>query len=209
MNYQRSRPTPLKYEEPVYVAWNAVSKGQVDVKLAASSNGGTSWTTPTTVNDDSVGANQFSATVAAGPRGAVAIGFYDMRAACPTSGEAVLPADRGRSNTCIGLTVQAYRDHGGAVSAVGSNALVSRRLWDPYQPGQTRGGLSQLACESASATCTNIFVGDYFSMQVSDKNVYVLSSSTAPAPRVPADGGGQIHYQQQLLTTVARTHLGL
>jgi len=193
----------------LYVAWNAVSEGQVDVKLAASSTGGTSWSAPATVNDDSTGSNQFSATVAAGPRGAVAVGFYDMRAACPKSGEAVLPADRGRSNTCIGLTVQAYRDHEGALSAVGSNALVSKQLWDPYQPGQARGGLSQLACESPGATCTNIFIGDYFSMQLSDKNLYVLSSSTAPASLVLADGGGQIHYQQQLLTTVARKHLGL
>jgi len=147
--------------------------------------------------------------VAAGSGGAVAVGFYDFRAACPNGGSAILPTNRGRANTCIGLTLQAYRDLGSTLTPAGGNVLVSRHLWDPYQPGQTRGGISQLACESPSAGCQDIFIGDYFSLQVSALNIYVLSSSTFPPSRVIGDDGGQIHYQQQILTTVARNHLGL
>ena len=81
--------------------------------------------------------------------------------------------------------------------------------FSPYQPAQIRGGLSQLACESPSATCTDIFLGDYFAMQVSASKVYVLSSSTHPPSGVLGDDGRPIHYQQQILTTVPRRWLGL
>ncbi|MBV8928239.1 MAG: exo-alpha-sialidase, partial [Mycobacteriaceae bacterium] len=192
----------------VYVAWNEVNHGQVDVRLASSADGGRHWSRPVTVNDDRSGAQQFSATVAAGPHGALAVAFYDMRGTCPNS-SAILPEHRGKAGTCIGLTLQAYRDHGGAVRAVGGNVLASRHLWDPYQPGQTRGGIGQLACEDPGPTCSNIFLGDYFSMQVSASRVYVLSVSTYPPSSVRADGGGRIHYQQQVLTTVSRRALGI
>ena len=192
----------------VYVAWNEVSRGQVDVRLASSSDGGRRWSRPVTVNDDHSGAQQFSATVAAGPRGAVAVGFYDVRGRCPNS-SAILPQHRGQAGVCIGLTLQAYRDSGRTVRAVGRNVLASHHLWDPYQPGQTRGGISQLACEDPEPTCSNIFLGDYFSMQVSATRVYVLSTSTYPPSSVRADGGGRIHYQQQVLTTVSRRALGI
>ena len=87
--------------------------------------------------------------------------------------------------------------------------LASRHPWDPYQPGQTRGGIAQVACEDPSATCDDIFLGDYFSMQVSRSRVYVLSASTYPPSRVRGDDGRPLHYQQQILTTVRRRALGL
>jgi len=193
----------------LYLAWNEMRAGQVDIRLAASTDGGLTWSAPVLVNDDSAGANQFSATVAAGPKGAVAVAFYDFRARCPTDGAAILPRNRGRAGACIGLTLQAYRDQGGILKPPGHNVMVSRQLWDPYQPGQTRDGLSQLACESPGAFCSDIFLGDYFSMQVSANNVYVLSSSTAPPSHVMGDDDDPIHYQQQVLTTVERRRLGL
>jgi hypothetical protein len=193
----------------VYIAWNEVNGGQVDVKLTSSSNGGRTWTPGAVVNDDAVGANQYQATVAAGPGGAVVVGFYDFRANCPNGGSAILRENRGKANTCIGLRLQAYRDTGSDVTAIAGNRLASRHLWDPYQPGQTRDGIKQVACEKPTADCSDIFIGDYFSMQISGRNVYVLSSSTFPPSGVRADGGGQIHYQQQVLTTVQRRHLGL
>jgi hypothetical protein len=193
----------------LYVAWNRLRHHQVDVMLAASRDGGRTWSPPRRVNDDAGSAHQFSATVAAGPRGAVAVGFYDMRAPCPRHDPAILRADRGRRGTCIGLSLQAYRDGHGHLVRTTRNLLVSRHLWDPYQPGQTRGGLPQRACEDPTATCDDIFVGDYFSMQVSRSRVYLLSTSTHPRSRVRGDDGRWLHYQQQLLTTVQRPRLGL
>ena len=193
-----------------YIAWNEVNGGQVDVKLTASTDGGATWTPGAIVNDDAAGANQSQATVAAGPDGAVVVGFYDLRDRCPAGGSAILRENRGKANTCIGLRLQAYRDTGGGLEPIGGNRLASRHLWDPYQPGSaTRNGIRQVACERPSAVCTDIFIGDYFSMQISQRNVYVLSASTFPPSGVRADGGGQLHYQQQVLTTVQRKHLGL
>ena len=193
----------------LYVAWNRLRDRQVDVMVAASHDNGRTWSRPRRVNDDHGTANQFSATVAAGPRGAVAVGFYDMRARCPRHDPAILPAHRGRAGTCIGLTLQPYRDGRTGLRATRANLRVSRHLWDPYQPGQTRGGLPQKACEDAAAKCDNIFLGDYFSMQVSSRRVYLLSASTHPASRVRGDDGRPLHYQQQVLTTVDRRRLGL
>jgi hypothetical protein len=193
----------------LYVAWNRLRRGQVDVMIAASHDGGRTWTRSRRVNDDHGSRHQFSATVAAGPRGAVAVGFYDMRARCPRHDPAILRSHRGRAGTCIGLTLQPFHDGARGLHATRHNLLVSRHLWDPYQPGGTRGGIHQQACEDAVAHCDNIFLGDFFSMQVSGRRVYLLSVSTHPRSSVRGDGGRRLHYQQQLLTTVDRRNLGL
>jgi hypothetical protein len=54
-----------------------------------------------------------------------------------------------------------------------------------------------------------MFLGDYFSIQVSGSRVYLLSASTHPRSRVRGDNGRRLHYQQQVLTTVRRSALGL
>ena len=46
-------------------------------------------------------------------------------------------------------------------------------------------------------------------MQVSNSRVYVLSASTHPPSRVVGDDGRPLHYQQQVLTSIGRQHLGL
>ncbi len=194
----------------LYVVWNRLRRGQVDVMLTASRDDGRTWSRPRRVNDDHGRQHQFSATVAAGPRGAVAVAFYDLRARCPRHDPAVLPAHRGAAGTCIGLTLQPFRDGPrGLRATTKGNVRLSRHLWDPYQPGGTRGGIPQQACEDAAAACDDIFLGDYFSLQVSARRVYVLSASTHPPSRVRGDDGRPLHYQQQLLTTVERRHLGL
>ncbi|TMB98145.1 MAG: hypothetical protein E6J38_00390 [Chloroflexi bacterium] len=50
--------------------------------------------------------DQFQPSVAAGPSGAVAIAFYDRRTACPND-RSVLPADVGRTNFFIDVSLQA------------------------------------------------------------------------------------------------------
>jgi len=193
----------------LYVAWNRLRRGNVDVLLSASRNAGRTWSHPRLVNDDRGGQHQFSATVGAGPHGAVAVAFYDMRQPCPRHDSAILPAHRGQAGTCIGLTVQPFRDGARGLRPTRSNLSISRHLWDPYQPAATRRGVSQLPCEEAMPSCDNIFLGDYFSLQISASRVYVLSASTHPRSGVRDDEGRPLHYQQQVLTTVRRGALGL
>jgi photosystem II stability/assembly factor-like uncharacterized protein len=192
----------------LYLAWNRIRHGDVDVMLSASRDGGRTWSRPQRVNDRRAG-HQFSATVAAGPRGAVAVGFYDTSRPCPRHDPAILPGHRGRTGVCIGLTVQPFRSTHGRLVRTRHNLLASRHLWDPYQPAGTRRGVSQLPCESAMAQCDDIFLGDYFSMQISRSRVYVLSASTHPRSGVRGDHGHWLHYQQQVLTTIRRGPLGL
>jgi hypothetical protein len=189
--------------------------GTMNVKFTQSTDGGITWSAPILVNDDAntAATDQFQPSVAAGPGGAVAVAFYDRRAACPND-PSVLAADRGRTNLCIAVSLQAFKDSGGAAGAVrsGPNFDISTFIWDPEQPAQSLGGLPQYPCAGHNNPCPHGrgFIGDYFGLAISNGNVYTLSVSTHyPAAGVQADGGGPIYYQQQVLATVARTALGI
>jgi hypothetical protein len=184
---------------------------QFDVKFIQSTDGGLTWSTPVVVNDatNSATTDQFQPSVAAGPGGAVAVAFYDRRADCP-SDTAILPADVGRSNFCIDVSVQAYSDSGAGAVRVGPNVRASLFTWDPEQPGQTIDGLDQMACAAHTNPCTiRSFIGDYFGLAISDANVYTFSVSTHYPSGVAADGGGPVYYQQQVLGTISRAALGI
>jgi hypothetical protein len=206
-------PTYAGHLYLTYEDWDPVV-GQADVKFTQSTDGGQHWSTPVVVNDnvDLPGAatDQFQPSVAAGPRGAVAIEFYDRRQACPTD-PSVLPADVGRTNFCIDTTLQAYKDSGAGAVPVGPNLLVSKFTWDPEQPGQQLGGLAQYPCAGARDPCPTGrgFIGDYFGLAISDNNIYGLFVSTHYPSNVTADEGGFIYYQQQILSTVSRSVLGI
>ena len=45
--------------------------------------------------------------------------------------------------------LQAYKDTGSGVAPAGDNVRITKSSWDPQQPGQTVGGLSQLPCADA------------------------------------------------------------
>ena len=187
--------------------------GTMNVKFTQSTDGGLTWSSPIVVNDDANTAttDQFQPSVAAGPAGAVAVAFYDRRAACPTDAS-ILPADRGRTNFCIAVSLQAFRDTGGGAVRVGPNFDVSTFIWDPEQPGQTLGGLPQYPCAGHNNPCPHGrgFIGDYFGLAISNGNVYTLSVSTHyPAAGVTADNGSPIYYQQQVLARVSRAALGI
>jgi hypothetical protein len=191
------------------------SAGTMDVYFTQSTDGGNSWSQPSLVNNDAgtAATDQFQPSVAAGPGNAVAVAFYDRRAACPTGDPSI--STPGATNTCIAVTLQAYSDTGGtSVGAVpvGTNVNLSQYAWDPEQPLQTLGGLPQYPCAGHANPCPagTGFIGDYFGLAISGKNVYALSVSTHyAAARVRADDGGPIYYQQQVLATVARSALGL
>jgi hypothetical protein len=192
----------------LYLTYEDWDGTQMDVKFTQSTDGGSSWSTPVTVNDNvdaGVPTDQFQPSVAAGPGGAVAVAFYDRRLRCP-SDPSVLPADVGRTNFCINVSLQAYKDSGNGAVPVGGNVRISTFAWDPQQPGQSVGGLSQLPC--ADANCAVGFIGDYFGLAVSGGNIYALFVSTHYRSDVTADGGGPVYYQQQVLATVPRSDFG-
>jgi hypothetical protein len=190
------------------------SAGTMDVYFTQSTDGGNTWAQPSLVNDDAgtAATDQFQPSVAAGPGNAVAVAFYDRRAACPTGDSSI--SSPGATNTCLAVTLQAYSDSGTAAGAtpVGSNINMSQYAWDGNQPLQTLGGLPQYPCAGHANPCPagTGFIGDYFGLAISGKNIYTLSVSTHyPALGVRADDGGPIYYQQQVLGTVARAALGL
>ncbi len=192
-----------------YEDWDT-TLGQMDVKFTQSTNGGVTWRTPVVVNDNvdapGVPTDQFQPEVAAGPDGAVAVEFYDRRQACPND-PSVLTADIGRTNFCIDVSLQAYKEMGGGAVPVGPNRRVSQFTWDPEQPGQHLSGLSQYPCAGARDPCPTGrgFIGDYFALAVSDNNIYSLSVSTHYPSNMTADERGPVFYQQQVLSTVPRS----
>jgi hypothetical protein len=205
-------PTYAGHLYLTYEDWDPIL-GQADVKFTQSTDGGSTWTTPVVVNDnvDAPGmpTDQFQPSVAAGPNGAVAVAFYDRRQACPND-PSILPADVGRTNFCIDTSLQAYKDSGSGAVPVGGNVRISQFTWDPEQPGQHLGGLSQYPCAGARDPCPrgSGFIGDYFALAISAGNIYALMVSTHYPSDVTADEGGPIYYQQQVLATVARSDFG-
>jgi len=194
-----------------YEDWDTTLR-QMDVKFTQSTDGGFSWSKPVVVNDNVDAAaptDQFQPSVAAGPNGAVAVAFYDRRRPCP-SGASILPADVGRTNFCIDTSLQAYKDSGGGAVPVGGNVRISQFAWDPEQPGQHLGGLSQYPCAGARDPCPtgSGFIGDYFGLAISTGNIYALMVSTHYPSNVTADEGGPIYYQQQVLAAVPRIDFG-
>jgi hypothetical protein len=118
----------------------------------------------------------------------------------------VLPDDVGRTNFCIDVSFQPYKDTGVGAIPVRGNLRITKHTWDPQQPGQSVDGLPQLPC--ADANCNVGFIGDYFGLAVSADNIYALFVSTHYPSDVTADDSGPVYYQQQVLATVARSALG-
>jgi hypothetical protein len=205
-------PTYPNHLYLTYEDWN-LAAGQMDVKFTQSTDGGATWTTPAVVNDNvdapGVPTDQFQPSIAAGPNGAVAVAFYDRRHACPND-PSILPADVGRTNFCIDTSLQAYKDTDSGAVPVGTNTRISQFTWDPEQPGQHLGGLSQYPCAGARDPCPtgSGFIGDYFALAISGQNIYALMVSTHYPSTVTADEGGPIYYQQQVLATAPRTGFG-
>ena len=209
----------------LYLAYNDFNGAQYNVYLVQSTDGGNTWSTPVSVNDDIASgkvADHFQPAVAAGPQGAVAVAFYDRRRDCP-SDFSIISQDVGKSNFCIDVSVQPYKDAGtpaGAV-AVGANIRASNDTWDPQQPGllvkadgttadlQTLGGLGQIACASHNDPCRNSFIGDYFGLAIAGGNIYTLSVSTHFPSTVKADDGSTLYYQQQVLGVINRSKAGV
>jgi hypothetical protein len=200
------------YPGHLYVVWEDWDGAQYDVKFSQSTDFGRAWSAPIIVNDNANStepSDQFQPQVAAGPGGAVAVNFYDRRANCPDD-PSIVDDHIGRSNLCIDVSLQAFKDTGSGAVPVGGNVRVSSFTWDPEQPGQTIDGIDQMACAAHTDPCTiRSFIGDYFGLAISKDNVYTLAVSTHYPSGVRGDDGGPIYYQQQVLETVARSALGI
>jgi hypothetical protein len=85
---------------------------------------------------------------------------------------------------------------------------ISSYAWDASNPAQHVDGFGQLACSSHSDPCRETFLGDYFGLAISAKNIYTLGVSTHYPSSVTADEGGPVYYQQQVLATVPRSGFG-
>jgi hypothetical protein len=199
------------YPGHLYLTYEDWDGTQMDVKFSQSTNGGLTWSTPVRVNDNiepGTPTDQFQPSIAAGPDGAVAVAFYDRRAACP-SDPSVLAADVGRTNFCIDTSLQVYKDTGSGAEPVGANSRISQFTWDPMNPAQHVDGIGQMACAAAIDPCTTrAFIGDYFGLAISETAVYGLFVSTHYPSGVTAEEGGPVYYQQQVLSKVERSAIG-
>ena len=207
-NFEAS-PTYPGHAYVTFEDYNAAT-GTMDVKLAYTTDGALTFSEPVTVNDPETvadGTDQFQPSVAAGPNGAVAVAFYDRRAACPSSGNGI--AQLGKANACIDLSVQAYKDDGTVLKPILTNVRASKYSWDPAEPVQKVDGIGQIACYAHRDPCPGVFIGDYFGLAISDGNIYTLSVSTRYPWTVTADGGGPVYYQQQVLGTIPRSGFGV
>jgi hypothetical protein len=196
-----------------YVAfedYNAAT-GTMDVKLSYTTDGARTFSAPMFVNDQATRndpTDQFQPSVAAGPDGAVAVAFYDRRGTCPAD-PSVAPENVGDPNTCIDVSVQAYKDDGSAVTPVLTNARITDFAWDPSEPRQHVDGIGQIACYRHRDPCDGVFIGDYFGLAVSAGNIYALFISTHyGSTTVAADEGGPVYYQEAILGLVPRTAFG-
>jgi hypothetical protein len=195
------------YPGHLYVAWEDYDGVQFDVKFSQSTDYGMTWSEPVVVNAPDPN-DQFQTSVAAGPNGAVAVAFYDRRQAC-SADSAIGPTHVGRTNFCVDVTLQAYKDSGNGAVPVGGNARMTQFTFDPEQPLQTIDGLDQIACAAHRNPCTTrSFLGDYFGLAVSAKNIYGFFVSTHYPSTVIGDQGTPVHYQQQILATVPRAGFG-
>jgi hypothetical protein len=206
-------PTYVGHVYLTYEDWD-FGAGQFDVKFRQSTDGGLTWGPVQTVNDapNSGSTDQFQPSVAAGPGGAVAVAFYDRRADCPAD-PSILPDHVGDANTCIDISLQPYKDTGGAsgATAVGGNVRVSQFTWDPDQSQQKVDGITQYACAGHNDPCPQGrgFIGDYFGLAISGQNIYTFGVSTHyPSATVTADDGGPVYYQNQVLGIVPRSTFG-
>ena len=215
----------------LYMTYEFWTGTDYDVDFVQSTNFGRSWSSPIKLNDniDALGVptDQWQPQVAAGPGGAVAVGFYDRRAACPNDASILRGSlngasysDAGKTNFCIDLSVQAFKDSGAGAAPIGANIRASQFTWDPQQPGlavtsggtadlQKLGGLGQMACSSHNDPCTTAFIGDYFGMAISGSSIYALTVSTHYPSSAKADDGSTLYYQQQVLSTISRAAAGI
>ncbi len=62
---------------------------------------------------------------------------------------------------------------------------------------QKVGGIGQIACSGIDDLCSEVFIGDYFGLAISQNIIYPLFVSTHYPSNVTADGGGRVYYRNK------------
>jgi hypothetical protein len=80
----------------------------------------------------------------------------------------------------VGVPEAKLRQRGEPLSECEQGGCVSAFSWDPDQPQQKVGGLTQYPCASHTDPCPHGrgFIGDYFGIAISRRNIYTLGVST-------------------------------
>ena len=186
---------------PLYVTWEDYSAGVTNILLAASYDGGKSWTAPIQVNDNQTKVDEFQPNLTVAATGRVSVAFYDRRLSCPAPGTAEAAAaglalDRvnpnyagslppyGASNYCVNASVQFYDV---TLTPLGHNIRLTQHTWDPQLN----------APHTSCATCITTFIGDYFG------NITSGSTNISSFVSTYNDGSNPANRQQQVIATVA------
>ena len=192
----------------VYEDWDA--PGQFDVKFTQSTDGGLTWSTPV-VNDNERCADRRPTSSSPRSRPAPA-----ARSRSPSTTAGCLPERPGRScpstsartNFCIDVSLQAYKDGGGGCSP-GRRQRAGLGVHLGSRPARADSTGSPVRVRRTNDPCTTArFIGDYFGLAISDGNIYTFVVSTHYPSDVTADDGGPVYYQQQVLSTVPRADFG-
>ncbi len=186
---------------PLYVTWEDYSAGVTNILLAASYDGGKSWTAPIQVNDNASPVDEFQPNLTVAASGKVSVAFYDRRLSCPAANTteatgAGLALDTinpnyggslppyGANNYCVNASVQFYDAN---LNPLGHNIRLTQYTWDPQLNSPHTG--------SASGVTT--FIGDYFG------NTTNGSTNISSFVSTFNDGSNPANQQQQVVATVA------
>ncbi len=186
---------------PLYVTWEDYSAGVTNILLAASSDGGKSWTAPIQVNDNQTPVDEFQPNLTVATDGTVSVAFYDRRLNCPAANSteatgAGIALDQvnpnysgslppyGATNYCVNASVQFYS---ATLTPLGHNIRLTQHTWDPQLNSP----------HTSCATCITTFIGDYFGNTTSGSTNISSFVSTFN------DGSNPANQQQQIVATVA------
>ncbi len=186
---------------PLYVTWEDYSAGVTNILLAASYDGGKSWTAPIQVNDNQTKVDEFQPNLTVAAKGTVSVAFYDRRLSCPAPGTAEAAAaglaldqvnpnymgtlpPYGATNYCVNASVQFYDV---TLAPLGHNIRLTQHTWDPQLN----------APHTSCATCITTFIGDYFG------NITSGSMNISSFVSTYNDGSNPHYQQQQIIATVA------
>jgi len=106
-------PAVAAADSHLYIAWADARRGDLDVWLRRSDDGGRTWSEPRRVNDNPIGdgTDQYLPALAVAPDGRIDVAFYDRRRD-PTNSrndtELASSSDRGRSFTARRLSSTSF-----------------------------------------------------------------------------------------------------
>jgi hypothetical protein len=193
-------PKKVNGRYPLYVSWEDGGSGLSNVYLAASYDGGHTWTRAIQINDNAGATEALQPNLDVAANGTVVDAFYDRRLTCPAEGtseatgagiaydpgtSASPGTPYGRANYCVNTAAQFYTSD---LTPNGHNVRLSAHTWDP-----------QLSALRPSCICSSgTFIGDYFGVASSGGLTYTTSVSTFNEA-----GENPFFHQQQIVARVA------